>query len=67
MEFQELLQDVIRGDLFELPVPSKHSDICHLHLFEEWEGEHISNESKEHVVVSFKMWGSTPKCSKHST
>ena len=46
---------------------SKHCNICHIHLCEECEGEHISDESKEHMIVSFKMRGSNPKCCKHST
>nr|XP_022310209.1 uncharacterized protein LOC111115674 [Crassostrea virginica]XP_022310210.1 uncharacterized protein LOC111115674 [Crassostrea virginica] len=67
MELPELLQDVIRCDLCETPVPSRHCDICHFHLCEECKGEHISDESKEHAIVSFKMRGSTPECSKHSS
>lgn len=65
MESLEDLQDVIRCDLCETPVPSRHCDICHNHLCEECEREHISDESKEHVIVSFRMRGSTPKCSIH--
>ena len=61
------LQDVIRCDLCDTPLPTKHCDVCDIHLCEECEGKHTSDESKEHVVVSFRMRGSTPKCSKHST
>ena len=61
------LQDVIRCDLCETPVPPKHCDICHIHLCEACVWKHILNESKEHYIVSFKLRGFTPKCSTHSS
>ena len=67
MEFEELLQDVIRCDLCETPVPTRHCDVCDIHLCEQCKEKHVSDESKEHVIVSFEMRGSTPKCSIHST
>ena len=59
------LQDVIRCDLCETPVPSKHCELCHTHLCEACVRKHSSDQSKDHYIVPFEQRGSIPECQFH--
>lgn len=61
------LQDLVRCQLCDIPIPPLHCVSCDIHLCKECEGKHVSDDFKQHKVVPFEFWRSTPKCETHPT
>lgn len=61
------LQDVVRCHLCEISVPLSHCVICNIHMCKACERDHLSDTTKEHIVVPFKYRRNIPKCQNHST
>lgn len=62
-------QDVLRCKLCETSVPPFYCDTCTINLCEVCVGEHLLDESKEHIVMPIKQRGFTsnyPTCLYHS-
>lgn len=53
--------------LCKTAVPTLHCDMCQIRICTMCVGEHLSDESKEHKDVPFKMQGATVLCHNHST
>lgn len=70
MDPEYSLQDVIRCHLCETFIPTFHCALCNKNICNVCVGEHLSDESKNHKVVSFKERepiANYPKCTTHST
>lgn len=67
MDPDNSLQDVVRCHICEDHVPSLHCATCDTHLCNDYEWEHISDKSKKHKIVSFRLRGSSRKCPTYFT
>lgn len=63
MDPDNSLQDVIRCELCEVPVPQLNCYICHSNLCKTCDGEHLFDESKPYIIVPIKHRQSNSKCS----
>lgn len=52
-------QDALRCTLFETSVPPLYCETCTIKLCEACVGEHLLDESKEHIVMPIKQRGFT--------
>lgn len=66
MESEDSLQDLIRCNLCDTPVPALFCDICEKYVCKDCERKHLSDRSKDHKVVSSKCRRFPPRCPKHS-
>lgn len=64
------LQDLVRCNLCETPVPPLYCDTCHIYICKTCTADHILDESTHHKVVPVqrrKGNSEFPLCPKHST
>ena len=64
--FSDYLQDVIRCHICETPVPSLQCDNCQINLCSVCKAVHLSDKSKQHLLLAFRLKGTIPRCIKHS-
>lgn len=69
MDQQYNLQDVLRCNLCEIPVPVLYCDFCNTPLCNICVEKHLLDESNEHKIVLFNKRTfnqNLPKCTKHT-
>lgn len=62
-------QDAIRCELCDTNAPHMHCEICHINVCKACMIDHLSDESKDHTLVTFNKRRSTityPICQKHA-
>lgn len=66
LDTNDNLQDILRCNHCETPMPNMCCDICQHNICETCVEEHLSDESRKQRVVPFKKRLCRPRCQKHS-
>lgn len=66
MEEDHSAQEVLQCDLCKTVPLQSHCALCQNNFCENCIGKHLSDSSKQHLVVPYSDVKSTPKCPKHA-